>query len=84
MPVTQGALSKLKKRIEERAEAAKLPFHDPHLYDTEHGRRSHFWPLLDEQRKVVIAVATHNSKTREKQSWQAIEDGEFNYLNLPI
>lgn len=83
MPVTQGALSKLKKRTEERAEAAKLPFHDPHLYDTEPGRGPHFWPLLNEQKKAVIAVATQNSETREKQSWQAIEDGDFDHLNLP-
>ncbi|KAH8714045.1 hypothetical protein GQ44DRAFT_713481 [Phaeosphaeriaceae sp. PMI808] len=83
LPVTQGALSKLYARTKERAEASQLPLWDPHLYDTEPGRGRQNMPLSEAQKKAVIAVATQNKETREKQSWQAIVDGDFNYLNLP-
>ncbi|KAH8725976.1 hypothetical protein GQ44DRAFT_706225, partial [Phaeosphaeriaceae sp. PMI808] len=77
-------LSKLYARTKERAEASQLPLWDPHLYDTEPSRGRQNIALSEAQKKAVIAVATQNKETREKQSWQAIADGDFDYLNLLI
>ncbi|KAF1967914.1 hypothetical protein BU23DRAFT_481887, partial [Bimuria novae-zelandiae CBS 107.79] len=37
-----------------------------------------------EQKAAIIAVATQDKEAREKQSWQAIADGDFDHLGLPI
>ncbi|KAF1976017.1 hypothetical protein BU23DRAFT_411509, partial [Bimuria novae-zelandiae CBS 107.79] len=83
LPVAQGSLSKLFARTKERAEASKLPLWDSHLYETEPGRGAPEKLLTAEQKDAVIAIATQNREAREKQSWQAISDGDFDHIQLP-
>ncbi|KAF1973165.1 hypothetical protein BU23DRAFT_640831 [Bimuria novae-zelandiae CBS 107.79] len=83
LPVTQGALSKLLARTRERSEASKLPLWDPYLYETEVGRGGQDIDFSPEQKAAIIAIATQNKEAREKQSWQAVADGDFDHLQLP-
>ncbi|KAF1965122.1 hypothetical protein BU23DRAFT_561301 [Bimuria novae-zelandiae CBS 107.79] len=83
LPVTQGVLNILLARTKERSEASKLPLWDPHLYELEPGRGPDNTPLTVQQKNAVIALAAQNKDTREKQSWQAISDGDFDHLQLP-
>ncbi|KAF1969062.1 hypothetical protein BU23DRAFT_557913 [Bimuria novae-zelandiae CBS 107.79] len=84
LSITQSGLSRLLTRTKERSEASKLPLWDPQLYATEPGRGPPEQPLSQEQKDAIIAVATQGRDTREKQSSQAISDGDFDHLNLPI
>ncbi|KAF1980085.1 hypothetical protein BU23DRAFT_548283 [Bimuria novae-zelandiae CBS 107.79] len=83
LPITQAGLSRLFTRTKERSEASKLPLWDPHLYEIEPGRGGQEYPLTTEQKDAVIAVATQDRDAREKPSWEAIADGDFDYLHLP-
>ncbi|KAK7177685.1 hypothetical protein PSPO01_16270 [Paraphaeosphaeria sporulosa] len=83
LPVTQAGLSWLLARTRERSEVSKFPLWDPHLYAAEPGRGPQEQPLTQEQKHAVIAVATLSKDSREKQSWQAIADGDFDHLQLP-
>ncbi|KAF1973223.1 hypothetical protein BU23DRAFT_386562, partial [Bimuria novae-zelandiae CBS 107.79] len=84
LPITQSALSKLLLRTQARSEESKLPLWDPHLYETDVGRSRPEIELSPEQKAAIIAVATQDKEAREKQSWQAIADGDFDHLRLPI
>ena len=83
LPVTQGALSKLLKRTMDRSEASGLPLWDAHLYETDLGRGAPSAGFSEAQKKAIIAVATRDFGAREKQSWKAIADGDFDHLDLP-
>jgi hypothetical protein len=74
--ITTSGLSKLVKRVKEKADKAGLEFSDPHLYETEVGR-GRKEVLSPQQKKEIIKIVTSCCNNREKESWQAIKDNDF-------
>jgi hypothetical protein len=64
--ITTSGISKLVKRVKEKAEEADLKFSDPHPYGNEvgHGRKE----LFTEQKKVIIKIVTSSRNNRNKES----------------
>jgi hypothetical protein len=72
----QSSLSELLSRVETKAEDRTLAIWDDSLYDTSPGRgRDRL--LTQHQKAQIIAIVTSSQETREKESWQAIADGDF-------
>ncbi|KAF1937046.1 hypothetical protein EJ02DRAFT_469986 [Clathrospora elynae] len=72
----QTSLSKIVRTIRDRAEISGLPLWDPQFYQNEigHGRPELLTP---EQKLEVIRITTQDRKHQEKESWQAIQDGDY-------
>jgi hypothetical protein len=64
------------QRIEKRVEEAGLDIWDESLYKNESGRRQKEL-LSEEQKECIIEITTSSRANREKESWQAIADGDF-------
>lgn len=78
----QSNISKMVKRIKERVEFQGLSLWDSLLYTNEIGRGRP--ELLDaEQKKLIIKITTSTRESREKESWQAIADGDYKGKGLP-
>jgi hypothetical protein len=76
---THPAICKLIRRTEEKAIASKLDLWDPILYENDlHRGRSAL--LTREQKDAIVKLVTSTRNNREKESWQAIKDGNFNEI----
>ena len=79
---TQTALSKLLQRIEKKRVEHCCAIWEEILYKNDLGRdRSKL--LTQEQKSAIIAIVTFSRNDREKESWQAIQDGDFNAI-IPV
>ena len=75
----QSGLSKLYKRVTEKAEELSVQLWDEILYENDLGRgRSKL--LTQEQKDAIIALVTSSRDNREKEAWQAIHDGDFDEI----
>jgi hypothetical protein len=73
---SQGTLSELLQRIQEKAGNRTVALWDEILYENDQGRGRK--PLLTRQQKEqIISIVTASRETREKESWLAIADGDF-------
>jgi hypothetical protein len=76
MPHSQPGLTKLINRIEKRAEEGGFNLWDEVLYNNDLGRgRSQL--LTQDQKDTIILIVTSSRTNCEKQSWQALKDGDF-------
>jgi hypothetical protein len=79
MQRNQPNLSALVRRVEERAEAGDFDIWDHILYENDLGcGRSTL--LTQEQKDAIIRIATSSRSYREKESWQAIQHGDFHSI----
>jgi hypothetical protein len=74
--LTKSGVSSLVDRIKQRAEDSDLAISDPHLYEIE-VRRGRKELCSEAQKRKVFELATSNRSYREKESWQAIQRGNF-------
>ena len=73
------ALCKLQKRIDSKAEALGTKLWDQVNYSNESGcGRSVL--LTQDQKDCIIKLVTSSRDYREKEAWQAIEDGDFKHI----
>lgn len=79
MQQTQPGLSALVRRIERRAEERGCDLWADIIYSNELGRGRNAL-LNQEQKDAIIALVTSSRQHREKESWQAIKDGDFNSI----
>jgi hypothetical protein len=77
--LTTSGHSKLLKKVRERADEACLPITDPSLYENQ-SRRGRKDLLSEEQKRHIVEIATSCRNNREKESWQAIADNDFEGL----
>jgi transposase len=76
MKQTQPGISAVVRRVEKRAEEGGFDLWDSILYENDLGRgRSAL--LSQEQKDSIIKIVTSSRNNREKESWQAISDGDF-------
>jgi hypothetical protein len=73
---SQSNLSELERRVESRALKGGFNLWDPILYENDLGRGRRAL-LTQEQKDAIIAITTSSRNNREKESWQAIKDGDF-------
>jgi hypothetical protein len=76
---TQQGISKLVKRIEQKAADLSVALWDDILYENSLGRGRPAL-LTQEQKDQIIAIVTSTQENREKESWQAIAHGDFSYI----
>ncbi|KAF2825721.1 hypothetical protein CC86DRAFT_382726 [Ophiobolus disseminans] len=85
MTHTQPGISKVVRTVEQRAKDSGLNLWDSVLYENDLGRRR--TALLTQEAKVaIINIATGSRANREKESWQAIQQKDFEAVtkNLSI
>ncbi|KAF1976469.1 hypothetical protein BU23DRAFT_596891 [Bimuria novae-zelandiae CBS 107.79] len=76
---TQQGISKLVKRIEQKAADLSVALWDEILYENSLGRGRPAL-LTQEQKDQIIAIVTSTQENREKESWQAIAHGDFSHI----
>jgi transposase len=75
----QSTLSELLSRTEEKAALKTVALWDEILYENDLGRgRSKL--LTQDQKNRIINLVTSSRTNREKESWQAIADGDFDEI----
>ncbi|KAF1936761.1 hypothetical protein EJ02DRAFT_427223 [Clathrospora elynae] len=73
---TQPAICKLIRRTEEKAIASGLDLWNSILYENDLGQgRSAL--LTGEHKDAIVKLVMSTRNNREKESWQAIKDGDF-------
>ena len=76
---SQGTLSELLKRVEQKANDKTVAPWDEILYQNDLGRgRSKL--LSKKQRQQIIEIVTSSRNNHEKEAWQAIADGDFSEI----
>ena len=76
---SQGTLSELLKRVEQKANNRTVALWDEILYQNDLGRgRSKL--LSKRQKEQIIEIVTSLCNNREKEAWQAIADGDFSEI----
>jgi len=74
--ITKSGVAKLVKRIQRKAIDSGFAITDPLLYENELGRgRPEI--LSEEQKQRIISITTSDREHREKESWQAIKNSDF-------
>ncbi|KAF2627244.1 hypothetical protein BU25DRAFT_468862 [Macroventuria anomochaeta] len=81
MPTFEAKNGRLAK-VKERALELSTCITDPQCYDFP-SNRGHKPKLSQEQQDLIIKITTSTQNTREKESWQAIADGDFENQGLP-
>jgi hypothetical protein len=77
--LTKSGLSRLLKRVKEKAKDTDLPISDPIFYENELGRgRKEL--LSSEQKNQIINLTASSRNHREKEAWQAIADGDYDEI----
>jgi hypothetical protein len=76
---TQQGISKLVKRIEQKAADLSVALWDEILYESNLGRGRPAL-LTQEQKDQTITIVTSTRENRKNESWQAIAHGDFSYI----
>ena len=75
----RSGISKLVKRIQEKAESGGFNLWDPTLFQDDIGRgRPEL--LSDDQKKEIIRITTQDRDHREQEPWQAIKHDELHAI----
>jgi transposase len=79
---SKSTITRTVQRVNERAIELNTTIIDPRCYEFQSTRGA---PRLldDEQRARVVELTIASQKSREKESWQAIKDGDFVNAGLP-
>ena len=76
---SQGTLSELLKRVEQKANNKTVALWDDILYQNDLGRgRSKLLSKKQKEQIIEIVISSHNN--REKEAWQAIADDDFSEI----
>ena len=75
MPHTRQGLPQLLQRVEKKLEEGSHNLWDEILYKNGLGRRRS--TLLSQEQDAIINIVTSSRNNREKESWQAVKDGDF-------
>ncbi|KAF1933476.1 uncharacterized protein M421DRAFT_415815 [Didymella exigua CBS 183.55] len=76
MGCAQSSLSDLLHQVEAKANNHSVALWDKILYKNDLGRRRSQL-LTQKQKDTIIQIATASRDARERESWQAIENGDF-------
>ena len=76
---SKGTISTLLQRVEKKAKELDTFLWDTILYENDLGRgRSTL--LTQDQKDSIIQLVTSSRSNREKESWQAIKNGDFKHI----
>lgn len=78
----QSSLSELLSRVEKKADDSTVALWDDSIYETQPGRGRNAL-LNQDQKNRIITLVTSSRENSEKESWQAIADGDFNEI-IPL
>ncbi|KAF1354196.1 hypothetical protein EJ07DRAFT_168386 [Lizonia empirigonia] len=79
---SKSTVTRTVQRVNERALELNTTIVDPRCFEYPSNRGPERL-LNDEQRAQVVAITIGSRKSREKESWQAIKDGDFENCGLP-
>ncbi|KAF1360998.1 hypothetical protein EJ07DRAFT_164613 [Lizonia empirigonia] len=78
----KSTVTRTVQRVNERALELNTTIVDPRCFEYPSNRGPERL-LNDEQRAQVVAITIGSRKSREKESWQPIKDGDFENCGLP-
>jgi hypothetical protein len=79
----QSSISEMLKRVKDKADEGGFDLWDPVLYQNDIGR-GRPEVLTQGQREEIIRITTQNRTYREKQAWQAIQEGIYDAIASKI